>query len=300
MARAKLIERIRRGTFVLDGAMGTQLMLAGVDSSKADDYQNVGSPEVVRTIHAKYFEAGCDAVLTNTFGASAVALARHGLADEAGRINLAGAKLAREAAGDDRYVLGDIGPCGEFLEPLGSLKADALKDAISEQAAALLEGGVDGFIVETMTAIEEAVVAVEAARSAGDVPVFVSLAFDPARDGFKTMMGLSPVDAVAQLITLGVAGIGFNCGTLTMDGYIELTKVFACLLEDRGIALIAEPNAGRPQLVDGRATYALSPEEFADAAERICQAGANVLGGCCGTSPDHIAALVKRVRLAKP
>lgn len=296
MTRERLIERIGRGVFVVDGAMGTQLMLASVEAHECNEYQNVKSPEVVRSIHARYFEAGCDAVLTNTFGASAVALRRHGLADEAGRINLAGAKLAREAAGEDRYVLGDIGPCGEFLEPLGTLKAETLREAIKEQASALLEGGVDGFIVETITAIDEAAVVLEAVHSAGDVPVFATLAFDPAREGPRTMMGVSPADAVVQLVHLGAAGIGFNCGTLTMDGYIELAKVFAVLLEDRGIALVAEPNAGRPQLVDGRATYTLSPEEFADAAERICQAGASILGGCCGTGPEHIAAMVRRVR----
>ena len=296
MTRERLIERIGRGVFVVDGAMGTQLMLAGVEAHECNEYQNVKSPEVVRSIHARYFEAGCDAVLTNTFGASAVALRRHGLADEAGRINLAGAKLAREAAGEDRYVLGDIGPCGEFLEPLGTLKAATLREAIKEQASALLEGGVDGFIVETITAIDEAAVVLEAVHSAGDVPVFATLAYSPAREGPRTMMGVSPADAVVQLVHLGAAGIGFNCGTLTMDGYIELAKVFAVLLEDRGIALVAEPNAGRPQLVDGRATYTLSPEEFADAAERICQAGASIFGGCCGTGPEHIAAMVRRVR----
>jgi len=298
MPRAELTERIRKGVFSLDGAMGTQLMLSGVDPHQGNDYQNIRRPEVVRAIHAAYFEAGSDAVLTNTLGASSVALARHGLAEETRAINLAAAKLAREAAGDDRYVLGDIGPCGEFLEPLGTLKAAALKAAIAEQAGALLEGGVDGFIVETMTAVEEAVVAVEAARSVGDVPVFVCLAFDPARDGFRTMMGVSPADVVAQLAPLGIEGIGFNCGTLTMDGYVELAKVFACLLEDRGVALVAGPNAGRPQLLDGRATYTLSPDDFADAMERICQAGANILGGCCGTSPEHIEAMIKRVRPA--
>ncbi len=299
MAREKLVERIGRGVFVLDGAMGTELMLAGVGAHESSAYQNVQSPEVVQSIHARYFEAGCDAVLTNTFGASSIALARAGLAEEARRINLAAAEHARAAAGEDRWVLGDIGSCGDFLEPLGSLKADALKEAIREQAEALLEGGVDGIIVETMTALDEATVAVEAVRSVGDAPVFVCLAFDSAREGFRTMMGVSPSDAVGRLAGLGVAGIGFNCGTLTMDGYIELTKVFSCLLEGRGVALVAEPNAGRPQLVEGRATYTLSPEEFAESAERICQVGANVLGGCCGTSPGHIGAMVKRVRPAR-
>jgi len=297
--RKSLSKRIHGGVFILDGAMGTQLMSAGVEPQKGNEYQSIQSPDVVQAIHGDYFAAGCDAVLSNTFGASAIALVRHGLAGEARRINIAAARLARQAAGEDKYVLGDIGPCGEFLTPLGTLERETLLAAIVEQAQALAEGGVDGFIIETMTALDEAATAVEAVRSTSDLPIMVTLAFDPVREDFKTMMGISPSDAVSRLAPLGVAGIGFNCGTLTMDGYIELAKVFSCLLEGRGIALVAEPNAGRPKLAEGRASYRLTPEEFAQAAERICQAGASVLGGCCGTSPDHIAAMVNRVRPAK-
>jgi len=299
MARKSLRERIGQGVFLLDGAMGTQLFARGVEVGVCNDYLNVKSPDVVCEVHRAYLNAGSDAVLTNTFGANRVALKRYGLADQAQRINQAGARIARRAAGDRKYVLGDIGPSGEFLEPLGTLKAQELKDAFAEQARALLAGGVDGLIIETMTALDEIAVAIEAARSVcGDLPVFASMSFDRAGIDFKTMMGVDVESAVSRIVSLGVDAVGFNCGTATLDEYVELAERLASAARSvSGDTLVfAEPNAGRPELVDGQAVYRVSPEDFAAAARMIHLAGVNIIGGCCGTGPEHVQAMARALK----
>jgi len=299
MPRMSLKERISGGIFLLDGAMGTQLIARGVQVGKCNDYLNVESPDVVSDIHRSYFEVGSDAVLTNTFGANKYALGRHGLAEEASKINSAGAQIARRAAGEGKYVLGDIGPSGDFLEPLGNLKPEELKEAFAQQAKALLDGGVDGFIIETMTALDEVTIAIEAVKSIGGaVPVLASMSFDRAGDDFKTMMGVDVETAVAKIISSGVDAVGFNCGTLSLDEYVELTERFVSSVKtlEQGTIIFAEPNAGKPELVEDQAVYKVSPEDFAVAVEEIHSAGVNIIGGCCGTGPAHIAAIRKKLR----
>jgi 5-methyltetrahydrofolate--homocysteine methyltransferase len=292
VTRVLLKDRLQQGVFFIDGAMGTQLIEAGAPAGRCNDYLNVESPDIVRTVHQKYLDAGVDAVITNTFGASGFALKRHGYGEKVREINLAAATLARDVAGDDKYVLGDIGPCGDFLEPLGMVKPEELKADFANQAAGLLAGGVDGFIIETMTALDEIEVAIQAVQSVSDLPIFVSLAYDPAGDAFRTMMGVSPAQAVETLADSGIAALGFNCGTLDMPGYVALAAEYAQALKGTGVLLLAEPNAGRPELDGDRAVYKLSPDAYADALEQIKDAGAAVLGGCCGTSPAHIGAAV--------
>jgi 5-methyltetrahydrofolate--homocysteine methyltransferase len=155
---------------------------------------------------------------------------------------------------------------------------------------------VDGIIVETMTALDEMILAVEATRSVCRLPILCSFAYDPAPEGFRTMMGVTPEAIVQKFSGLNIAALGFNCGTLTMDGYVSLTERLAGLLKRTGISLLAEPNAGRPELIDGRAVYRLSPDEYAAAVVRIYKAGATILGGCCGTSPAHIAAMINAIQ----
>ncbi len=160
MARVSLRERIKQDLFLLDGAMGTELIARGIEVGKCNDYLNIEQPDVIFDIHHSYFEAGSDAVISNTFGANQYALGCHGFAQETIKINKAGIQIARDAAGENKYVLGDIGPSGDFLEPVGTLKAQELKDAYVLQANALMDGGIDGFIIETMTALEEIAVAI--------------------------------------------------------------------------------------------------------------------------------------------
>ena len=299
MARISLRERIKQDLFLLDGAMGTELIARGIEVGKCNDYLNIEQPDVIFDIHHSYFEAGSDAVIANTFGANKYVLGRHGFAQETIKINKAGVQIARDAAGENKYVLGDIGPSGDFLEPLGPLKAQDLKDAYIQQANALLDGGVDGFIIETMTAIEETAVAIEAVKSiGGDLPVFASMSFDKAGDDFKTMMGVDVEAAVAKIVSLGVDAVGFNCGTLSLDGYIELAEKYVSAAQalSADVLIYAEPNAGRPELVEDRAVYKVSPEDFAQTVEKIHAAGVNIVGGCCGTSPAHIRATAEKLK----
>ena len=296
MARINLKDRISQGLFFLDGAMGTQLFARGVDAGQGHDYLNISSPEVVQDIHKAYFDAGSDAVITNTFGANKYALDRHGKADLVKQINTAGAKNAREAAGEDKYVLGGLGPCGDFLAPVGQINPEQLKDAFAEQASALDQGDIDGFIIETMTALDEIVIAVEAVKSVSDLPIFASMSFDPAGDEFRTMMGVAPVQAVEKLAEVGVDAVGFNCGTLNMEGYVKLAEIFCAAVADKGLIVLAEANAGIPELVDGQAIYTLSPEEFGRAGEKIVNACVKIIGGCCGTGPAHIVALTRALK----
>ena len=295
MARISLKDRIRQGLFLLDGAMGTQLIARGVKVGTCNDYLNIESPDTIFDIHRAYLEVGSDAVLTNTFGANKYALGRHGFSDKVKEINTAAAQIARRAAGEEKYVLGDIGPSGDFLEPLGNLKPEECKEGFAEQAKALLAGGVDGFIIETMTALDEITIAIEAVKSVCDSPIFVSLAYDSAADGFRTMMGVDPAAAVVQITALGVDAIGFNCGGLNMEQYVELAMVYASEVKGR-VPILAEPNAGKPELVDDKAVYRVSPAEFAAVAEKIYSAGVNIIGGCCGTSPAHIEAMAKKLK----
>ena len=299
MGRISLKERIKQGLFLLDGATGTQLFARGIEVGKCNDYLNIDSPDMVFDIHQSYLQAGSDAVLTNTFGANKYSLARHGFSDKIKDINTAATRIARRAAGEEKYVLGDIGPSGDFLEPLGSLKADQLKEAYTEQAKALLAGGVDGFIIETMTALDEVTVAVEAVKSVcGDLPVFASMAFDSAGDGFRTMMGVDVQSAVSKIVSMGGNAVGVNCGTLTLSEYVELASMYVSSVKASGsdVLVYAEPNAGKPELVEGKAVYKVSPEVFAAAAGKIHSAGVNIIGGCCGTSPEHIKAIAKNLK----
>lgn len=299
MAGVSLREKIGEGLLLLDGAMGTQLIARGIEAGKCNDYLNVESPDVISDIHRAYLQAGSDAVITNTFGANKFVLGRYRLCEEMGKINQAGAQAARKAAGEDRYVLGDIGPSGDFLEPLGSLKPDELRDAFAAQASALLAGGVDGFIIETMTALDEMAVAVEAVKSVGgDLPVLASMSFDRAGEDFRTMMGVDVEAAVSKIVPLGVDAVGFNCGTATLDEYIELAQKFVSAVGalSSEVRICAEPNAGKPELIDDEAVYKVEPDEFAAAIEKIHSAGVSIIGGCCGTSPAHIEAVAKTLR----
>ncbi|MFC1652270.1 homocysteine S-methyltransferase family protein [Planctomycetota bacterium] len=302
MAKVILKNRLQdKAALLLDGGMGSQLIARNVQATRNNEYLNIEAPEVIQAIHQDYLNAGSDVLVTNTFGASVLPLRKYELDGQCERLNTVAASLAREVAGSEHYVLGDLGPCGDFLEPLGTVSTKQLYESFRVQTEGLMNGGIDGFIVETMTALDEISIAVEAAQSTGsDLPIFASLAFDFTPNGFKTMMGVDVATAISRLISLGIDAIGFNCGTATLEQYVALGTDYCQVLEqlDRRIALYAEPNAGKPEVVKGEVVYSATPELYAESLEQLYQGGITILGGCCGTTPAHIAAAADRLKTA--
>ncbi|HKX99755.1 MAG TPA: homocysteine S-methyltransferase family protein [Steroidobacteraceae bacterium] len=266
-----------------DGAMGTMLQLAGLIEG-APERWNVERPDVVSSIHRAYVEAGSDFISTNTFGGTRNRLQLDGLADRVAELNEAGARLAREAAGE-RLVAGSMGPTGELMEPLGLLTPDGARESFAEQARALKAGGADFALIETMSALEEVQAAVGGARDA-ELPVAVTMSFDT---NFHTMMGIKPAQAVSTLAGWGVRLVGANCG----NGPAEIERIMTEMSKARpdGVFLMAKSNAGMPRWKDDRITYGGTPEVMADYARKMLALGVNVVGGCCGSAPEHVAAM---------
>jgi 5-methyltetrahydrofolate--homocysteine methyltransferase len=274
------------GPILADGAMGTLLFEAGLTSGDSPERWNLERPDAVREIHRAYRAAGCRILLTNTFGGTRFRLALHGLDKRVAELNIAGARLAAEAAGDGAVVAGDIGPSGGILAPLGELLPEEAIEGFAEQAAALRAGGVDVMWIETMSALEEVEAALEGVRRAApDVPVIVTMSFDTHG---HTMMGVSPEHAATALTALGAAAIGGNCGLGPAELLPVITKMRATV---PGAILVAKANAGLPELEDGRAVYRGSPAEMAEYARLMVAGGARIVGGCCGSAPEHLAAM---------
>lgn len=274
-------------TLVIDGAMGTQLQRAGLEPGSCGELWAVTHPQKLLAIHRAYADAGSQLLLANTFGANRSILARHGLAGRAAELSRAAVCIARQAAGDARWVLGDCGPCGGFLQPMGEIAPTDLEASLREQIAALLEAGVDAIMFETMGALDELEMGIRVARELGAPCVIASLAFDKRRSGFRTMAGATPEQAAKMAADAGADAIGANCGTgLEPSDFADIARAFrsACTLP-----VILQPNAGQPELVGGQAVYRLTPEQMAPMMKALAPL-AQVLGGCCGTTPGHIAA----------
>jgi homocysteine S-methyltransferase len=294
-AETPFLERLAAGTVVFDGAMGTMLYARGVFVNRCFDELNLSNPGLVRQIHDEYLAAGAEVIETNTFGAHRFKLGPHGLEGQVRKINREGARIAREAARGRALVAGAIGPVGKPLAPIGNVRADAAREAYLEQAEGLLEGGVDLFLLETMPSLDQARAALEAVRSvASDVPAAVSLTFN--EEG-NTIYGDAPEEAVRELEALGVPMIGANCSQ-GPQAMLETLQRMAAVA--RSAKLSAMPNAGAPALVEGRYVYLCTPEYMATWARRFLEAGATVVGGCCGTTPAHIKDLVRSVRMFRP
>jgi methionine synthase / methylenetetrahydrofolate reductase (NADH) len=281
-------DRLAAGPLLCDGAMGTLLYARGVPLDTCFDVLNVNAPALVRAIHSEYVAAGADCIETNTFGANRFRLALHGLEARVREINLRGVKLARdvrETMGRDVLVLGSMGPLGKYLAPLGALGEREARDAFREQAEGLLEGGVDAFVVETMSDLAEVALAVEAIRSVTDLPVVAEVAFT---DEGLTFLGRPPAEVARALTALPVQVIGANCsvGSSTLYEVLEQMRPAA-----GGRPIAIQPNAGLPSRVRERLIYLSSPAYMADYAARMLAAGARLVGGCCGTTPEHIRAM---------
>jgi 5-methyltetrahydrofolate--homocysteine methyltransferase len=277
----------------LDGAWGTELAQRGLPAGEVPETWNMTHASDVASVPKAYIEAGARVVLTNTFGGSRFKLDKAGLAGGVRAINEAGARISREAAGKAALVFGSVGPTGEFLEPLGSVTTAQMTETFEEQIGALVTGGVDAIVVETMTDLEEAICGLRAARRvAPQMPVAVSLTFSKGARGYATMMGVTPKAAAARLAEEGADIIGTNCGN-GMDNMIEIV---AELRATTTAPIWARPNAGMPRLVNGVTIFPETPDEMVVKIPALLNAGACMIGGCCGTTPAHIAAFVAKMR----
>jgi 5-methyltetrahydrofolate--homocysteine methyltransferase len=276
---------------IIDGAMGTMLFSAGLEHGDPPELWNVEYPERVAEVHRGYLEAGARLLLTNTFGGSRYRLMLHGLEGRVTELNLAAARLLRQVVESSPYqalVAGDIGPSGQVLEPYGELSFEQAREAFAEQAAALVAGGVDLLWVETMSDLAEVRAAVEGIRLVtSDLPLVTTMTFDTRG---RTMMGVTPEQAIQSLSSYGPVAVGGNCGNGPQEILAVVEKMHALVPE---AILVAKANAGIPELVDGRAVYRATPEMMADYAVAAYQAGARVIGACCGSTPAHIRAITE-------
>jgi len=289
--REPFSERLEKRVVVCDGAMGTLLYAKGISLSRCFDELNLSAPPWVKDIHVGYVKAGAEVLETNTFGATRVRLAKFDLADKVREINLAGARLAREVAGSELWVAGAVGPLGVRMEPLGPTSREEARAAFREQMEALVEGGVDLIIIETMVDLEEARQALLAAREASKLPVVVQMTIQ--EDG-TTPTGTPPEEFAPSLDEWGADVIGINCSV----GPRAVLEALERMARVTGKKLSAQPNAGMPRTVEGRAIYLCSPEYMAGYAARFIEAGARLVGGCCGTTPEHIRAIKAAVKSA--
>jgi methionine synthase I (cobalamin-dependent) len=274
-----LADLLSSSPLLTDGAWGTQLQARGLEVGACPDAWNLSHPEKVEQVAGAYVEAGSQIILTNTFGANRFMLARHELAEKAAAINRAGVEISRRAAGDHARVFASVGPSGVMLM-MGAVQPDELRDAFAEQCRAIAEAGADAIVLETFSA----------ARETG-LPVVACMTFDSGKNHDRTMMGTTPEQAAKQLTEAGADCIGSNCGQ-GIDGFVGIARRLKAST-DRPIWIKA--NAGLPEVIDGKTVYAQTPEKFAAVVPELVQAGASFVGGCCGTTPDFIAAVKRRL-----
>lgn len=286
-----LDDALAAGPLLADGGMiGTLMLSRGLPPGASAERLNIEHSDLVEDLHRAYAEAGAQFLTTNTFRGSPFVLAVHGCEDLAPDVNRAGAEIARRAAGGRARVMGDVGPFGGFLEPYGDVTAEQLEEALRIQIGALVEAGVDGLIVETMFDPHELAVAVRVAKSLCDGPVLASYAFQKAKGEFRTMMGTSVAEAIGAAREAGADAVGANCGTdLALDDYLALADEL--LAHAGGLPVLVQPNAGRPRQEGEVIRYPARPEDLAAWAVRAVERGVSIVGGCCGTTPEHIRAV---------
>jgi 5-methyltetrahydrofolate--homocysteine methyltransferase len=275
---------------LLDGAMGTQLDkrdLMGRGSA------NLDAPQAVLEVHRAYAEAGCDALIANTLTMNRIYIKTHNVGVSVADVNRAGVELAREAAGDGLCVLGDMSSTGQLLEPYGTYREEQFYDAFREQAQALAQAGADGFAVKTVFDLREALCALRACKESSPLPVIVSIAFQTDGKGGRTMMGDTAEQCARQLTSAGADVIGANCGDLDP---MQMSRVVAILRTATDRPIAAQPNAGKPRLMEDKTVFDMEPAAFCEGVAECIRAGAQVVGGCCGTTPEHIRAVHKRIR----
>jgi 5-methyltetrahydrofolate--homocysteine methyltransferase len=291
MIKTNLLQALRERPLLGDGAMGTQLMLAGLVQGNCGEEWNLAHPERVLAIQRRYADAGSDCILTNTFGGSRIMLNRHGNAERVAEINRAGVEIARQAfGGRTGFVIGDIGPFGGLMEPYGEFSEEQVRSAFTEQAEALVDAGADAIIVETQTSLEELGLGIEAAKQAGAPCVIGSMAYDVTLDGstFRTMMGIDPERAAEFMQDRSADIVALNCGTrMDMQRALEALRRYRAVTD---LPVMVQPNAGQPRLVEMKVVYDETPEEMVKGVAPLLEEGVNILGACCGSTPEHIRA----------
>jgi 5-methyltetrahydrofolate--homocysteine methyltransferase len=271
-------------TVLLDGAMGTALDKRGLMLRARN---NIDAPQAVLEIHKEYAACGCHILTTNTLTMNRIYIQTHNIDVDVREVNRAGAELARQAVGKSQYVLGDMSSTGQLLEPYGDYQESCFYDAFREQAGFLAEAGVDGFIIETIFDVREAMCALRACKDKFSLPVIVSMAFATQTNGARTIMGNSASECAEKLTEAGADVIGANCGDIDPG---QMAVVVSLLRSATNLPVLAQPNAGKPRLHDGRTVFDMSPTAFAEGIRECLRAGARLVGGCCGTTPDHIKA----------
>jgi 5-methyltetrahydrofolate--homocysteine methyltransferase len=290
------LEKVEKEILVMSGAMGTMMARVGADLGGCISQWIVEHPGVYRELVRDYFQVGCHIVSGATSSLNRISLTKFGLAGKVKELNHGVIRIIKDIQPDNGFVSGNIGPTGKILKPLGDVGAEELLDAYSEQATALAESGAEIINIITMYDLEEAAIALRAAKTQTSLPVIVSLAFNSAPKGYRTMMGVSPEMAAERLEAEGADVIGANCGSVGLDQMAEVMRLMRSRCKK---PLIAKPNAGSPQIVEGREKYESGPEQFSKHAGEWIQAGARIVSACCGSSPLHLKEIVKEVRKFK-
>ena len=292
---APFLKRVEEETLVMSGATGTVMAQKGADLGGCISQWILEHPEPYLNLVREYFELGCDIVSGGTFSLNRISLAKFGLAEKSGELNRGMIRLLKGVRPEGKYVGGSMGPTGKMLKPLGDLDPGEAFEAFGEQARVLAESGVEVITIMTMFDLEEALIALRAAKKETALPVLVSLAFNPGAQGYRTMMGVSPEEAARRLDAEGADGIGANCGGVTPG---QMTGVIRLMKANCARPLLAKPNAGSPQMVEGKEKYTAGPEAFAAHVGSWVEAGARIVSACCGSGPEHLREIVRGVRIS--
>ncbi len=287
-----IMKKVLKQGIIFDGAMGSMLINAGLQGGQTVEEWLLEKPEEISRVHQAYADAGAEVITTATFGGNSIKLEKADLKEKGELINSTAVKLARRVAKDSCFVAGNIGPSGDLMSPAGSLSVEAAKDCFATQAAVLTENGVDFFLIQTFYDLQELLAAVAGAQSVSDLPIFATISFQEKKNGFVTIMGNRVEESLKQLADAGVSVVGANCSI----GSSAMVRLAGEMRKAVSIPVMAQPNAGAPSLKSGVAVYNEDPDIFSDNMLRIQALGVEAFGGCCGSTPEYIRSMVKKLR----